>query len=354
MRIAISPDEDPGQSGTTADPSVTERELNVRVAEALQAELGRCKQDAWFNPNIGVVQRVAEANGDGTELLIACAHNAGGGEGTVFVFCPGGEQSGKQAAYADAVQAELVNAGITAGGEHRYDENVYECCGFGRDTLYCELLFMDSGHDRAIYHAPDYPAKAAAAIARGVSKVAGFEYVPAAPPSPPAPPPAPEWLANLEPDPQTFELARPVALYDLATGAQFDMVPEGPLSTGYRTTVAGTEYLVTEYSKAHELPHGLKAADVQAAEPPAPAPQPPPPPPTPEPPPPPAPPPAPVPAPPPAPEPPPPPAPPSGGGPFVPPFLVEAAKFLEELAPVLEPELAAEAKRILALLEGKG
>ncbi len=202
VRICISPDENPGDPGTTVDPWITERALNVQVASALEAALKRCGQDAWFDGGITYEERVARANSDGTHLLVACAHNAGGGSGTRFLVCPGGHESqtptwrdgspNRQDQLAAAVGAELVAAGVSPGWKEE-DEAVYECCQFWADSLYCELLFMDNVSDQAIYHQPDYPSRAAEAIAKGIAKVFGFAYVPppAPAPTPPTPNPAP-------------------------------------------------------------------------------------------------------------------------------------------------------------------
>lgn len=200
MRIAISPDENPGDPGTTADPTITERDLNLKVAGALQAALQRCGQDAWFDPSIGYVERVARANGDGTHLLVACAHNAGGGSGTVFVFCPGGHASqtptwsdgspNRQDQLAQAIGDQLVADGVSPRWSV-YDESVYECCSFALDTAYVEFLFMDNPGDQQRYHDPAYPGRAAEATAKAIASVFGFAYVSPDPPAPPAPAPAP-------------------------------------------------------------------------------------------------------------------------------------------------------------------
>ena len=75
MRIAISPDENPGDPGAVHN-GIVERDVNIKVATALQAALQRCGQDAWFDAGITFEERVAKANSDGTQLLVACAHNA--------------------------------------------------------------------------------------------------------------------------------------------------------------------------------------------------------------------------------------------------------------------------------------
>lgn len=179
MRVTISCDEDPGQPGSVAADGTTERSVNIRVALALQAVLERCGVQQSFDPNIGVVQRVAQANRDGTDLLVACAHNSStdGASGTQFVFSPGGEQFGRQAVAADAVYGELRLLPGWPARRGNIEENVYECWAFNRDTVYAELLFM-SPQDRALWSRPDYAPMVAEAMVRGLAKVYGFAYLP--------------------------------------------------------------------------------------------------------------------------------------------------------------------------------
>lgn len=198
MRIAISPDENPGQSGSVAADGTTERSVNLLVAGALRDALVRCGQDAWFDPTITWDERVATANGDGTALLVATAHNEStdGQSGTQFVFCPGGLTFGHQSAAAAAVYGELAK--LPGWPARRGDavENVVECCAFNGDTVYCELLYM-SPQDEPLWSAPGYPRRAAEAIARGLASTYGFAYV--------APPQLeePVTLTNSRPDGQT-------------------------------------------------------------------------------------------------------------------------------------------------------
>lgn len=194
MRIAISPDENPGDSGSVAQDGTTERSVNLLVAGALLAALGRCRQDAWFDPDITYVERVARANGDGTLVLVACAHNEStpGKRGTQFVFCPGGAVVGRQGMAAANVYAHLREI---PGWPPRIPdaiEDVYECCEFEKDTVYCELLFM-SLDDEPIWSAPWYPAAAAEAIAQGLAVTYGFDYVPPGVPVWPSPPSLTWW-----------------------------------------------------------------------------------------------------------------------------------------------------------------
>jgi hypothetical protein len=179
MRFCLSPDEDPFQSGTTAG-GLIERDENVKVATFLQAALQRCGQDVWFDDTITYVERVPKANSDGTNVLVACAHNAAdspAAEGTVFIFCPpNGRNFGRQWAAAENVGTELVNAGIS-GRWAPLDEQVYECCQFSGDTVYCELLFQTNARDVDRMKQPGYHHDAAEAMCRGLATTYGFAYV---------------------------------------------------------------------------------------------------------------------------------------------------------------------------------
>lgn len=182
MRIAISPDEDPDQTGSVAADGTTERSVNLQVARALQVAFQRCGQDAWFEPGITYIERVTRANADGTELLVACAHDVStpGVSGGCFVFCPGGLEFGKQAHAADSVYASLAVLPGWPARRPNVVEDVYECCAFDGDTVYIEYLCM-SPDDEPLWSAPNYAMRVAEATCRALSSVYGFPYVPQGP-----------------------------------------------------------------------------------------------------------------------------------------------------------------------------
>jgi hypothetical protein len=169
-----------------------ERTINLRVCEPLLAALKRCGQDAWFDPSITFVDRVARANSDGTALLVACAHDVStpGQTGGCAVFCPGGQTFGRQEQAAGAIFAALLADGLTSQRRADVVESIYECCAFNGDTAYIELNCM-SPDDEPRWSAPDYGARAAEAITRALAGVYGFAYVPAQPAPAPPPQPAP-------------------------------------------------------------------------------------------------------------------------------------------------------------------
>lgn len=194
MKFALSCDENPGDPGTTAG-GINERAMNILVCRQLELALRRCHQVVWFDPTITYVQRVAKANAAGYDVLFACAHNAAGSaaaEGAQFIFCGAiAHKTGKQALAAANVGNELVKAGVVLRWG-TYDENVYECCNFNKDTVYCEFLFQTNPRDLLEEKKPSYPHDAAEASCRGLARTYGFSYVPVPAPKPkPIPPPVP-------------------------------------------------------------------------------------------------------------------------------------------------------------------
>lgn len=177
MLIELSPDENAGDTGTTAG-GVIERDLNIKVATALQAVLVRCGHTVNFDPTITYVQRVAKVNAERADLLVACAHNAAGSpdaEGAMFVFAPGGIGYGKQYAAAQNVGEALIAAGLVSRWT-TYTENVYECSA-NCDVCYIEFAYQTNPTDLATITRADYPQRAAEAVAQGLARTYGFTYV---------------------------------------------------------------------------------------------------------------------------------------------------------------------------------
>jgi hypothetical protein len=264
MRIAISPDENPGDPGAVHS-GIVERTVNIAVATALEAALKRSGQDAWFNPSITYQERVDEANRDGSQLLVACAHNAAGSpaaEGALFIVCPvdndGGAAAlafGHQKALAEKV-GELLIAGGLAGHWSFYAEEVYECCAFNGDTLYCELGYETNPTDAARIKQPDYPVRAAELIAQGIAMVMGFNYSPLHPVS--APPP--EWKVNLQPLPAPLVgvLASPVDVINTITSEKVGELAQGTsLTVSHQTRVRDREFYMTQFAVEHETGYAL-------------------------------------------------------------------------------------------------
>ncbi len=263
MRIAISPDENPGDPGAVHN-GIVERDVNIKVATALQTALQRSGQDAWFNPNITFEQRVAEANADGTQLLVACAHNAAGSpaaEGALFLFCAGDDAGASAKAFGhQQLLAARVGAALVAGGlvAHwgEYVEDVYECCVFNNDTLYCELGYETNPDDAARIKQPDYPTRAAELIAQGVASALGFPYAPPVHPSAPDP----EWKQNLSqlPAPLSGVLAADVDVIDTINNQPVAKLSQGTaLSLAYATRVRDVEYYMTAWSVEHATGYAI-------------------------------------------------------------------------------------------------
>lgn len=190
MKFALSCDENPGDPGAVHS-GIVERDLNIAVALALGAALVRSGQQIWADFSITYSQRVVTANGNGSDVLVACAHNAAGNpaaEGAQMLICPGGDDAFRQLAVAQVVGQQLVADGI-AGAWSVYHEAVVECCDFDRCSVYAELLFETNPRDVARIQTPGYALDAGESLARGLAKAFGFAYVPHPAPLPPAPKP---------------------------------------------------------------------------------------------------------------------------------------------------------------------
>ena len=263
MRIAISPDENPGDPGAVHS-GIVERDLNIKVATALEVALKRCGQDVWFDPSITFTQRIEKANSDGTQVLFACAHNAAGNpqaEGALFLFCgPEAHTLGHQQAAADNCGRELVAGGLVAH-YGTYDEDVAECCDFNGDTVYCEFAYETNAADVATISQPDYPSRAAELIAQGLAATYGFAYAPVVHPSAPDP----EWKQNLQqlPAPVLGVLAAAVAVVNTISNETVETLAQGSaLTVTYATRVRGVDYYMTQFSVDHATGFAIAKAAV--------------------------------------------------------------------------------------------
>lgn len=193
VKFALSCDENPGDPGAVHS-GITERTVNIAVAMALGAALVRCRQSVWADFSIDYVTRAREANANGSDVLVACAHNASSSpaaEGAQLIICPGGDGLFRQLAVANIVGTQLVADGI-AGRYGIVHESVLECCEFDRCSVYAEILFETNARDVAVIKSADYAHRAAESLCRGLAKAFGFAYIAAVDPAPaPTPPPAP-------------------------------------------------------------------------------------------------------------------------------------------------------------------
>lgn len=259
MKIGLSPDENPGDPGAV-DNGIVERDINIAVATHLQSALARCGQEVWFDPSLTYEQRVAKANSDGTQLLIACAHNASGSpdaEGAVLVICPGGDEVQRQGELAKAIGDQLVAGGLV-GRWNIYHENVYEGCEFNGPTGYVEFAYETNPTDAATIKQPDYAPRAAELLCQGIASWAGFAYAPPVHPSAPIP----EWKLNLEqlPAPMTGTLADGARLFDLVQNMPLDVALSPRATVVAKTTVRGSEYYLTQFSVDHVTGYGIPVA----------------------------------------------------------------------------------------------
>jgi N-acetylmuramoyl-L-alanine amidase len=202
MKFALSCDENPGDPGAVHN-GIVERNLNIAVALALGSALTRCGQAIWADFSLTFEQRVAAANANGSDVLVACAHNASSNpaaEGAQLIICPGGDGDFRQLELAQLAGQQLKADGI-AGAWSVIHEDVYECCAFDRATVYVEFLFETNPRDVAEIHSAGYATAAAESLCKALARGLGFAYVPAVIPQPPAPAPAPAPKPDPSPPP---------------------------------------------------------------------------------------------------------------------------------------------------------
>lgn len=276
MIICINPDEDPGQPGSTVDPFIQERDLNVIVCNALSRALQRCGQTVYWDEHMTFEQLIGQANALPADLVLAVGHNGGGGSYALTILCPGGEGQGQQSALAAAIAAEV--GAYTGQPGKQLSEQLAVLCQTNMDAVFIEPGFMDdpTGHFQSLYHSDTnaYAEAVAEAITRGVASVKGFPFVPVAPPE------QPEWEKNLVAEGHTFTLSKAVDVYSFASSSVVGQVAGGSgLSTSWVTTVGGVGYYLTQYGKEHGnglLRHEVDAAAQVPVPPPTPTPTPPP------------------------------------------------------------------------------
>lgn len=260
MKFTISCDEDPGQPGAVAADGTVERDVNMAVGNMLIAALQRCGQSVAADFSIGVVERVARANSDGSDVLVACAHNGSSDasvRGTQMVYCPGGNVEGQKVA-GDTVAQAIIAAGISPRQLGDAVEQVYECCSFNKDTVYTEFLFMSNAEDLAMIHSAGYARRAAEAACQGLASHYGFAYV--APPAPPA-----SWKTGFTAAPQHFNLAKPVPISNVVTGVVAGTINPGPLDVAGTLPGPDGGWYVTQWALDHDVPNGINQLNVAAA-----------------------------------------------------------------------------------------
>jgi hypothetical protein len=198
-------------------------------------------------------------------LLVACAHNAAGSpaaEGALFLFCDvngdGGAAAkafGRQQLLAEKCGESLVAGGLVAHWSE-YAEQVYECCVFDHDTLYCEFGYETNPTDAANIKQPDYPSRAAELLCAGIAAAEGFGYAPVVHPTAPEP----EWKANLSKlqAPISGVLASPVAVLDTIRNEQVsELVAGTTLTVAYVTRVRNVEMYMTQWSVDHATGYAI-------------------------------------------------------------------------------------------------
>lgn len=191
MKIYLSPSMQP--ANIYAAGNTNEQVQCNRIAEAAKTALERCGFTVKKAPEgQSMQQNVSDSNAWGAELHVPIHTNAGGGAGTV-VFVHGGTAA--QMKYAAPIYEEVqaISPGTTDYGV-RVNSGLYELGYTTATAVYVECEF----HDRADLATwiIGHTAELGEAIARGVCKGAGVQYI------------APAASEQPEPDMPETELAR--------------------------------------------------------------------------------------------------------------------------------------------------
>jgi N-acetylmuramoyl-L-alanine amidase len=229
VKFGISCDENPGDPGAVHS-GIVERDLNIAVGNELALALQRCGQAVWADWTITYEERVARANANATNVLVACAHNASSNpaaEGAQLIICPGGDDLFNQYSVAQVVGQVLAADGICAKWGIIHEE-VYECCAFDRCSVYVEFLFETNPRDVARIRQPGYAHDAAESLCRGLARCFGFAYVPIPAPAPPPLPPVPEPTPTPEPTPAPVPAPPPDPVPEPAPTPAPAPIPEPP------------------------------------------------------------------------------------------------------------------------------
>ena len=177
MRIWIDEGHGGAQPGACAQ-GYKEKDLTLKIGNALAAELARCgitvSRTRTSDVDIPLDTRGPLANKWGADLFVSVHLNSGGGHGAE-TWCS--ITGGASKALAACIQAELVGLGYTDRGvKSRKGSDGRDYLAVIRETnmpaVLAEVGFIDNSGDMRIFNA----AKAAQAIARGICAYAGIAY----------------------------------------------------------------------------------------------------------------------------------------------------------------------------------
>lgn len=159
-----------------------EADLNLSIALAVYAQLLRhgidVRMSRTTDENDTLGEEIRECNAFGPDLAIDIHNNAGGGDGAEAFYHFGG---GLSKALAENVLDEIVKIGQNSrGAKTRMWGNV-DYYGFIRETVapavIVECAFVDNAEDIKIIDTEWERVKMGNAIARGIIKTLGMDYI---------------------------------------------------------------------------------------------------------------------------------------------------------------------------------
>ncbi len=170
---------DPGAVGC----GLRESDLNLSIALAVYTQLIRHGIDVRMSRTTDecdtLTEEIRECNAFAPDLCIDIHNNAGGGDGVEAYYYSGG---GLSKTLAENVLAEIVRLGQNSRGAKTRLYNGYDYYGFIRETyapaVIVECAFIDNGADIAIIDTEPERVRMGGAIARGIIKTLGMEYIP--------------------------------------------------------------------------------------------------------------------------------------------------------------------------------
>ena len=169
-------------SGAVAN-GFKEKALNLTIALACYNELMRHDVSVMLSRNCDendtLAEEIKECNNFKPDLAIDIHNNAGGGDGAETFYHYKG---GKSKTLADNVLSEIVSIGQNSrGAKIRKNDKGKDYYGFIRETyapaIIVECAFLDNAKDVQIVDTVPEQQAMGVAIAKGILKTLGIEYI---------------------------------------------------------------------------------------------------------------------------------------------------------------------------------
>lgn len=182
MKVFISAGHGGSDPGAVAN-GLKEKDLNLSIALACRDVLEKhgveVRMSRTKDENDPVSEEIRECNAYGPDLAVSIHNNAGGGDGAEVFHHHGG---GKGKTLAENILAEIVKVGQNSrGAKTRRNSSGKDYYGFIRETscpaVIVECAFVDNATDAQILATEGKRKTIGQAIAKGVLKTIGKEYV---------------------------------------------------------------------------------------------------------------------------------------------------------------------------------